>query len=74
MMDTSIADFRTSLYIPEMKKIAFQLPHVRIIGNNCCGNTFRKVFTHLRSNQYMLCHCDHAERVVASFAHQIQSG
>ena len=39
MMDTSIADFHTSLYIPSMKNLEFHLPHVRILGINHCGNT-----------------------------------
>ena len=37
----SIADFHTSFYIPEIKKLAFHLTNVRILGNNHCGNTRR---------------------------------
>ena len=38
-METSIADFQKSFYIPEIQKLAFQLPHICIIGTNNCGNT-----------------------------------
>ena len=59
VMDTSIADFHTSLYIPEIKKLVFHLPQILILGDN-------------RAKPYVVCRCDYAERVVASFAHQIQ--
>ena len=36
-------------------------------------NTCHKSFKLCRENQYVLCCCDYAERVVASFTHQIQS-
>ena len=37
MMETTISDFHTSLYIPAIHKLAFHLPHVRILGTNHCG-------------------------------------
>ena len=37
MMKTKIYDFHTSFYIPSIKKLAFHLPHVRILGTNYCG-------------------------------------
>ena len=37
MMETTISDFRTSFYIPAIQKLAFRLPHVRILGTNNCG-------------------------------------
>ena len=39
MMETSIDDFHTSLYITEIQNLAFHLPHVHILGTNHCGNT-----------------------------------
>ena len=39
MMETSIAEFHNSLYIPEIKKLSFHLPCVRILGTHHCGNT-----------------------------------
>ena len=32
-----ISDFNTSFYIPAIKKLAFHLPNVRILGTNNCG-------------------------------------
>ena len=40
---------------------------------NHCGDSRRTVFKRYKSFQDVLCRCDYAERVVASFAHQIQS-
>ena len=37
MMEKTIPDFHTSLYIPAIQNSAFHLPHVRIIGTNHCG-------------------------------------
>ena len=37
MMETTISDFHTSFYIPAIQKLAFHLPHVRILGTNHCG-------------------------------------
>ena len=56
-----------------MKKLVFHFPHVRILGNNHCGNTRSKAFKRCSAKQYLLCHCGCSERVVSSFAHQIQS-
>ena len=38
MMETYIAGFHTSFYIPAIKNLTFHLPHVRILGTNHCGN------------------------------------
>ena len=40
---------------------------------NHCGDSRRTAFKRYKSFQDVLCRCDYAERVVASFAHQIQS-
>ena len=73
MMETYIDYFHTSLYILEIQKIVFHLPHVRILGTNHSGNTRHEAFKRRRENQYMLCFRGYSERLVASFAHQIQS-
>ena len=73
MMETYIADFRTSFYIPEIQKLSFHLPHVRIRGDNHCGKTPCETFKRCSENKDVLCCCDYTKRVVASFAHQIQS-
>ena len=73
MMETSITNFHISLYILEIKKLVFHLPHIPILGTNHCGNTRREAFKGHSAKQDVLFHRDCAERVVASLAHQIQS-
>ena len=72
-MDTSIYEFHTSLCIPLIKKTAFNLPHITILGTFNCGNTRREAFKNSGYFQYVLCPNDYEERVLASFSHQIQS-
>ena len=62
-----------SFYIPEIKKLASHLPHVRILGTNHYGEMQRTSFKRLELYQYVLCCRDYTEREAASFAHQIQS-
>ena len=71
MMETFIAYFHTSLYIPAIQKLIFHFPHVRIMGTSNYGNTHHKLFKRRSANKYVLCSCDYAERVVASFSHQM---
>ena len=73
MMETTISDFRTSFYIPAIQKLAFHLPHVHILGTNHCGEMWRTAFKQRELFQDVLCCCDYAERVVASFDNQIKS-
>ena len=72
MMETTISDFYTSLYIPAIQKLASHLPHVRIIGTNHCGEMRCIVFKRRELFQDVLCRRYYAERVVARFAHQIK--
>ena len=44
MMDSSILDFHQYLYIPEIKIIAFHLPHVRMIVTHNCGKNRQEAF------------------------------
>ena len=73
MMDTTIYYFHTSLYIPEKQRLAFHLPQLLILGTNHCGQLRRTAFKRGELFKDVLCHRDYYERVVASFAHQIQS-
>ena len=73
MIETTISDFRTSLYIPSIQKLAFHIPHVRILGTNHCGEMRRIIFKRRELFQYFLFCRDCYERVVASFSNQIQS-
>ena len=77
MMETTIYNFHTSLYIPEIHKLAFHIPNIQILGMNHCGDSRRTVFN--AANHFKMCyfsvitHLDYAERVVASFSYQMQS-
>ena len=73
MMETTIYDFHTCFYIPDIHKLAFHLPHVRILGTNHCGELRRIAFKRRELFQDVLCCRDYAKRVVSSFANQIQS-
>ena len=51
VVETSIADFHTSVYIPEIENLAFHLPRVRVLGTRHCVNTHREAFKRLSANQ-----------------------
>ena len=73
MMETHIADFHTSFYIPEIQKSSVS-PSTRMnSGDNHCGNTRRESFKRRSTKQYVSCCRNYYEIVVDSFAHQIQS-
>ena len=55
MMETTIYGFRTRFYIPTIQKLAFHLPHVRIIGKNHCGEMRRTVFKRRELFQDVIC-------------------
>ena len=73
MMETTISDFHTRFYIPDIQKLAFNLLHVQILGTNHCGEMRRIAFKRRESFQDVLCRRDYAERDFASFDHQVQS-
>ena len=73
MMETTIYNFHTSFYIQAIQKLAFQIPHVQILGTNHCCDSRQTEFKRRKWFQDVLCVHDYAERVVASFPHQIQS-
>ena len=70
MMETTIYDFHTSLYIPAIQKLAFLLQNVRILGTNNCGEMRHTAFKRRELSQYVLCCHDYDERVVARFANK----
>ena len=73
MMETNISGLHTSFYIPAIQRLAFRLPHVRILGTNHCGEMRRTAFKRRELFQDVICCRGYAERVVTSFANQIQS-
>ena len=72
-MDTTNSEFRTRYYILSIQKLAFHLPHVRILGTNHCGEIRRTAFKQYELFRDVLCRSDYDERVIARFSHQIQS-
>ena len=72
-METTISDFHTSSYIPAINKLAFHLPHVHILSTNHCGELRHTAFKRRELFQDILYRRDYSERLVASFANQIQS-
>ena len=72
MMETTISNFHTSFYIPSIQKLAFHLPHVRILGTNHCGELLRTAFKQRELFQYVICRRYYTERLVASFANKIK--
>ena len=71
-METTISDFHNSFYIPAIQKLAFHLPHVRILGTNQCGEMRHTAFKRRELFQDVICCRAYAERVVAIFANQIK--
>ena len=72
-METTIYNFQTSVYMSEIQKLAFHIPHIQILGTNHCGDSRQTEFKRHKSFPDMLCRHDYADRVVASFPHKIQS-
>ena len=72
-METTISDFHTSFYIPAIQKLAFHLPHLRILGTNHCVELRRTAFKRHELFQDVICRRDYAERLVSFFSNQIQS-
>ena len=72
-MESSIVEFHQYFYIPEIQKLTFNLPHVSIIVMFHSVNTRQEAFKYRSYFQYVLFHWDYEERIVAIFAHLIQS-
>ena len=72
MMESSIVDFHQYLYIPEIRKFVFCLPHVLILGTHHCGNIRQEAFKCCSYFQYVLWHRYYAESIFSSFALQIK--
>ena len=58
-METIISDFHTNFYIPAIQKLAFHLPHVRILGTNHCGEMKCTAFKQRELSQDVLCRRDY---------------
>ena len=62
MMEATIHDFHPSFYIPAIKKLAFHLTRVRILGTNHCGAMQCTAFKQRELFQDVLCRHDYSER------------
>ena len=60
IMETKFSDFHTSFYIPATQKLAFHLPHVRILGKNHCGEIRHTAFKQRELFQDVLYVCDYS--------------
>ena len=67
MMETTISEFHTILYIPSIQNVAFRLAHVRILGINHWGAMRHTAFKQSELFQDVLCRRDYAESVAAIF-------
>ena len=72
MMETTIYDFHTRLYIPAIQKLNFHISHVRILGTNHFGKMRRTSFKGRELFKDVLCCRDYSERVVSSFDNKIK--
>ena len=43
-METTISNFRTSFYIPDIHKLVFHIPRVQILVTSNCGESCTTVF------------------------------
>ena len=64
MTKTTIYDFNTSFYKPDIQKLAFHLPHVCILGTYRCGKMRCTAFKWSELFQDILRRRDYADRVV----------
>ena len=67
IMETTISIFHTGFCISAIQKLAFYIPHVKILGTNHCGDSYQTAFKRRKPFQDVLCRRDYSERVVASF-------
>ena len=58
--------------IPAIKKLAFNLSYVRIIGTNHCDNTCRESFNHRGYFQDVLCFHYYTDQGVNNFPHEVK--
>ena len=54
-METTVYDFHTSFYIPDIQRLDFHLPHMRILVTNHCGKLRRTAFKLRELFQDVLC-------------------
>ena len=73
LLGTSITESHEMFYILAIQKLAFLLPHVRILGTHHCDKEHRDAFKRRYHLYDVLCHCAYEEQLVYSFSHQTKS-
>ena len=73
LLETSITEFHEIFCILEIQKMAFHLPHVRILGTHHCGKERREAFKHHGNSYVVLCRFGYEELLVSSIDRQIRS-
>ena len=73
LLETLISEFNEKYCTPEIKKLTYHLPHVRILVAHHCEKEHREVFKIQIKQHDVLCWRDYSEQIVSSFDHQIQS-
>ena len=73
IVETYITELHEKFYIPATKKLAFNLPHVRILGTHHCGKDICEEFNHWEELNDVFFWRDYAEWVVYIFSCQLQS-
>ena len=67
-----IAEFHKNFYKPVIQKLAFHLPHVRMLGTNNCGKMCREYFKARQDKKDVITRRDYAEQLTEKFPVQIQ--
>ena len=71
-MNLPIDKFITDYYLPMLEKLCYHLPHVIILSKHHCGEMRRAAI--LCNNHDLFTRRDYADRLVAAFELEIQSG
>ena len=71
-MNLPIDKFITDYYLPMLEKLCYHLPHVIILSKHHCGEMRRTAI--LCNNHDLFTRRDYADRLVAAFELEIQSG
>ena len=72
-LETSTTELHEKFYIPEIKKLEFNLPRERILGTHHCGKEYHEALKRLGVLKGDMCQRYYTEHVVSSFPHKIQS-
>ena len=60
MMETTISNFHTNLFLPEIHTLAFYIPHVQVLVTNHYGDSRQTEFKLRKSFQDVLFRRDYA--------------